>query len=199
MRCLPFLFTLVLLVSACAAPSPVIQVESTRFHRLDAIRDIDFVILPQADQDETGAVYAEYADLIAQSLQPLGWRRQRQADGNAAILRFRWGVDAPVTETTLSPSVVPPMGLWRYRRQGSRSDPFPYWQAQQAVFHPKWLMVTIGDGGDASAPPLFEGRVVSRRGGTEIGPIMPYLVRGMFDGFPGTNGATEAKALPVQP
>ncbi|MFA6022443.1 MAG: hypothetical protein WC722_19465, partial [Rhodospirillales bacterium] len=198
MRRLPLLFTL-LLVSACAAPSPVIQVESTRFHRLDVTGSLGFVIFPQADQGEGDGAYGDYADLIAHALQSLGWRRQQQADGAAAILRFRWGVDAPVTETLLSPSAVPPMGRWSPRRPGLWSDPFPYWQAQQVVSYPKWLTVTIGDGGDASAPPLFEGRVVSRRGGAEIGPIMPYLVRGMFDGFPGTNGATEAKALPVQP
>ncbi|MBR9972524.1 DUF4136 domain-containing protein [Magnetospirillum sulfuroxidans] len=197
MRRLPLLFTVLLLVSACAAPSPVIQVESLRFHRPDATSIFAFVILPQADQSDE--IYGDYAELIAHSLQSLGWRRQQQADGAAVILRFRWGVDAPVTETVLSPSVVPPMGPWSQRRPGLWNDPFPSWQAQRVVSYAKWLTVTMADASDASAPPLFEGRVVTRRGGAEIGPVMPYLVRGMFDGFPGANGATEAKALPVQP
>ena len=183
---------LLLLLSACAGQSPV---DGTRFHHLDG-SPRPFVVLPHADQ-RVDTAFATTADQIGAALAALGWQRQERADGQAAIVRFRHDVDAPVQETVLSPSALPPPGIWGYRRRWD--DPFPYWQAQRVVTSLKWLSVTIADGGDASAAPLFEGRVTSRRGGAEIGPILPYLVRGMFDGFPGPSGVTQQKALPVQP
>ncbi|AVM74895.1 DUF4136 domain-containing protein [Magnetospirillum gryphiswaldense] len=189
-----------LLVSACATQSPVIQVETSRYHRLTSpVVGRDVVILANADQSP-GDEFATYADLIGQALENLGWRVVELPDQAAAVLRFRWAVDAPVVETVLTPSAIPPMGnMWGYRRSTWGADPFPYWQAQRVTHYPKWLSVTIVEANQPSAAPLFEGRVTSRRGGTAMAPIMPYLVRGMFDGFPGPNGAVEAKALEVQP
>lgn len=189
-----------LLVSACATQSPVIQVETSRYHRLTSpVAGRDVVILANTDQANDDD-FAVYADLIGQALENLGWRVVETPDQAAAVLRFRWAVDAPVVETVLTPSAIPPMGsMWGYRRPVWGGDPFPYWQAHRVTHHPKWLSVIITEANQPSAAPLFEGRVTSRRGGTTMAPIMPYLVRGMFDGFPGTNGAVEAKALAVQP
>lgn len=189
-----------LLVSACATQSPVIQVETTRYHRLaSAAAERDVVILANADQSNDDD-FAGYADLIGQALENLGWRVVETPDQAAAVLRFRWAVDAPVVETVLTPSAMPPMAsVWGYRRPVWGGDPFPYWQAQRVIHYPKWLSVIITEANQPSAAPLFEGRVTSRRGGAAMGPIMPYLVRGMFDGFPGVSGVVEAKALAVQP
>lgn len=191
---------MLLLMSACASQSPVIQVETSRYHRLTPpVAGRDVVILANADQANDDD-FAGYADLIGQALEDLGWRVVELPDQAATVLRFRWAVDAPVVETVLTPSAIPPMAsVWGYRRSAWGADPFPYWQAQRLIHYPKWLSVTITEANQPSAAPLFEGRVTSRRGGTAMAPIMPYLVRGMFDGFPGVNGAVEAKALAVQP
>ncbi|MBI2240523.1 MAG: hypothetical protein HYU59_06925 [Magnetospirillum gryphiswaldense] len=191
----PFVLALVLLLSACAGQSPVIQVESTRFHQV-GMAPRSFVVLPPAGQ-APDALFTATADQVVTAMTALGWRQSGADDGRAAVVRLRYGTDAPVRETVLSPSAVPPVGAWGYRRRWD--DPFPYWQAERVVYVPKWLSLTIADGDDVRAPLLFEGRVTSRRGGAEIGPILPYLVRGMFDGFPGPNGGTEQKALTVQP
>lgn len=188
-------FALILLLSACAGQSPVIQVESTRFHQAGLVPR-SFVVLPPADQ-APDPLFAATADQVVSALTALGWRQSGADDRGAAVVRLRYGTDAPVQETVLSPSAVPPMGSWGYRRNWN--DPFPYWEAQRVIIVPKWLTLTIAHGDDPRAPLLFEGRVTSRRGGTAIGPILPYLVRGMFDGFPGPSGGTEQKALTVQP
>lgn len=191
----PFVLALVLLLSACAGQNPVIQVESTRFHQA-GLAPGSFVVLPPADQ-APDSLFAATSDQVVTALTALGWRQADGDDGRAAVVRLRYGADAPVQETVLSPSALPPMGAWGYRRNWN--DPFPYWEAQRVVHVPKWFSLTIADGDDVRAPLLFEGRVTSRRGGTAIGPILPYLVRGMFDGFPGPSGGTEQKALAVQP
>lgn len=186
---------LIVLLSACAGQSPVIQVESTRFHQT-GIAPRSFVVLPPAGQ-APDTLFTATADQVVTALTGLGWRQSGVDDRQAAVVRLRYGADAAVQETVLSPSAMPPMGAYGYRR--TWNDPFPYWQAHRVVYVPKWLTLTIAHGDDSRAPLLFEGRVTSRRGGSEIGPILPYLVRGMFDGFPGPNGMAEQKALTVQP
>lgn len=182
-----------LLLSACATQSPVIQVESTRFHQGD-VPPRGFLLRPYPDQ-RVDAAFTAVADRIVSALVGLGWRQVGGDDPTAAVVRFRYAQETPVVETVLSPSAVPPMGMWGYRRRWD--DPFGYWQADRVVIYPKWLSLTIVGGAAADGVPLFEGRVVSRRGGSDMAPILPYLVRGMFDGFPGPSGRAETKALNV--
>jgi hypothetical protein len=44
---------------------------------------------------------------------------------------------------------------------------------------------------------LFEGRAVAEGQRREIAPVMPYLVRALFTGFPGSSGTTVRVDVPV--
>ncbi|CAA7624369.1 DUF4136 domain-containing protein [Magnetospirillum sp. UT-4] len=200
-------FALLALLFLAACTTPIVQTDVTRFHTLEAgPGPRSFTILPENGQ--AGSLeFQRNAELVAAALQARGWRPLPASANADAVVTLGWGLGPAHTVTWQTPSSV-----WTGTGFGSRSswygggigfplgDPFPYWETRSDTRHPKWLSVAILDGPayrGGQRRVLFEGRAVTERGRQEIAPLMPYLVQGLFTGFPGGSGTTIRVDVPV--
>lgn len=191
------LLALVLILSAAGCTTPIVQTDVTRFHSLPPAAEArSFTIMPTAEQ--VGSLeFQRYAEMVAARLSARGWRPVPAGAGAQALVRVFWSVGAPTTETWQTPSSVYGGMGWgprsHYYGMGMGfplGDPFPYWETRSRTNWPKTLAVEITEAGPGDKRVLFEGRATTERGGREIAPLMPYLVEGLFTGFPGSSGDT---------
>lgn len=192
---------LILLVSACT--NPVVNADVTRFHALGggpaptSFTPASFTIVP--DQPQVGSLeFQQYASQVANALAGQGWRPVAPGSGPAdAIVKLSWGSGPSETDFYQTPSTVYGGMGWGHPGWygGGFYDPFPYWETRSVTTWPLWLSVRITAG--SNGPMLFEGRAVADRKSREIAPVMPYLVRALFTGFPGTTGKTVRVTVPI--
>lgn len=189
----------VLLLGAC---TPVVHSDVTRFHALGMNpQPGGFTIVP--DSTQVGSLeFQDYAGQVAGALEAQGWRPVPPGAGRAdALVSLHWGVGAPSTVTWQSPSAVYSGVGWGPRYSwygGGFYDPFPYWETRSETIYPRWLSVEMTAPSGGGRTVLFEGRAVSEGHNREIAPVMPYLVRALFTGFPGNNGTTVRVDIPVE-
>jgi hypothetical protein len=190
---------LALLLGACT--TPVVQADVTRFHTLGpAPVPGSFTIVPDAAQ--VGSLeFQDYAAQVADALAAKGWQPVPPGKGGAdALVGIHWGVGAPNTVTWQSPSSVYSGVGWGPRAAwygGGWYDPFPYWETRSVTTYPRWLAMEMTDAHAAGHKVLFEGRAVAEGSNREIAPVMPYLVKALFTGFPGSTGTTVRVEVPV--
>ncbi|MGE5545692.1 MAG: DUF4136 domain-containing protein [Solirubrobacterales bacterium] len=202
-----FIVLLLVLVVAACGPT-MVQTDVTRFHQLpiaDGTRS--FTILP--DDGQRGSLeFQRYAELTANQLAAYGWHPVPSSAQADAVAFLHWGIGPSRTEVWSSPSTV--YGGYGYGWHhpywyggGAMpfGDPFPYWETQSATYYPKWVSVEILDAAAWKAGQrlvLFEGRAVTESGGREITPLVPYLMRALFTGFPGASGRTVHVNVPLE-
>lgn len=201
-----FAALLLLLLAGCT--TPIVQADVTRFHALAPVGETrSFTIVP--DQGQAGSLeFQRYAELVADQLAQRGWRPVPPGGGAAdTFVHIHWGLGQPNTVTWQSPSSVyggygwgPGSHHYGIGAGFPLGDPFPYWETRSVTYHPKWLAVEIGDARARTAGErrvLFEGRAVAEGTRRELAPVMPYLVRALFTGFPGSSGQTVRVEIPV--
>lgn len=194
------ILVLVLLLGACT--TPVVQTDVTRFHVLGAAPATNsFTIVP--DSTQVGSLeFQDYATQVAAALEAKGWRPVPPGGGRAdTLVSLHWGVGPPNTVTWQSPSAVYTGVGWGHYSPwygGGFYDPFPYWETRSATYFPRWLAVEITEAAGQGRKVLFEGRAVAEGTRREIAPVMPYLVRALFTGFPGGSGTTVRVDVPVE-
>jgi hypothetical protein len=193
------ILVLILLVGGC---TPVVQADVTRFHAFGPNpAPGSFTIVP--DTTQAGSLeFQDYASQVASALEAKGWRPVPPGGGPAdAHVSLHWGVGAPEWVTWYSPSSVYSGVGWGPRTMwygsGVYYDPFPYWEARTITYYPGWVEVKMSDAHSADKHALFEGRAVTAGTSREIAPVMPYLIRALFTGFPGNNGATVRVEVPT--
>lgn len=194
------------LLALAGCTTPIVQTDVTRFHTLPAeALPRSFTILPGPDQ--VGSLeFQRYAEMVAAELAERGWRPVPAGAGADAVVRLGWGIGPANTVTWQTPSSLHGGMGWG---PGSRwygagigfplGDPFPYWETRSKTTWPKMLSVEIAEARPGDKRVLFEGRAVTERGGREIAPLMPYLVEGLFTGFPGASGQTVRVDVPQAP
>lgn len=194
------ILVLVLLLGACT--TPVVQTDVTRFHvlGLDPAPG-SFTIVP--DSTQVGSLeFQDYASQVAGALQARGWRPVAPGSGRAdALVSVHWGTGPANVVTWQSPSSVYTGMGWGSRSAwygGGFYDPFPYWETRSATYFPRWLAVEMVEAGNGGRKVLFEGRAVAEGTRREVAPVMPYLVRALFTGFPGSSGTTVRVDVPVE-
>lgn len=193
------ILALALLLGACT--NPVVQTDVTRFNAFGPNpAPGSFTIVPDAHQ--VGSLeFQDYAAQVADALAAKGWRPVPPGGGPAdANVSLHWGVGPPETVTWQSPSSVYSGVGWGPRSAwygGGIYDPFPYWETRSQTTFPRWLAVDMVDAKAPGRHVLFEGRAVAEGNRREIAPVMPYLVRALFTGFPGTSGTTVRVDVPV--
>lgn len=194
------ILVLVLLLGACT--TPIVQTDVTRFHALGMNpQPGSFTIVP--DSTQVGSLeFQDYATQVAAALQARGWRPVPPGTGRAdTLVNIHWGVGPSETVTWMSPSSVY-TGVGWGRHPGWYGsgfyDPFPYWEQRSATYFPRWLAVEMRDSGGDGRKVVFEGRAVAEGTRREIAPVMPYLVRALFTGFPGSSGTTVRVDVPVE-
>lgn len=193
------ILVLVLLLGACT--TPVVHSDVTRFHTL-AVDPPPGSFTIVADASQVGSLeFQDYATLVASALEARGWRPVPPGKGRAdTLVSLRWGVGAPSTVSWQTPSAVYSGVGWGSRATyygGGFYDPFPYWETRTETTFPRWLAVEMTDPSSQGRKVLFEGRAVSEGRSREIAPVMPYLVRALFTGFPGSSGTTVRVDIPA--
>lgn len=187
----------VLLLGACT--TPVVRTDVTRFHALGVDpAPGSFTIVPDATQ--VGSLeFQDYATQVAAALEARGWRPVPPGTGRADVaVSVHWGVGPSNTVVWQSPSAVYSGMGWGPRWYGGGiADPFPYWETRSATYYPRWLAVEMVKNDGSGRTVLFEGRAVAEGQRREIAPVMPYLVRALFTGFPGSSGTTVRVDVPV--
>ncbi len=189
-------FFLLLLLAACGPGA--VQTDVTRFTSLPPTGGArSFTILPQDGQ--VGSLeFERYADLVANQLAGLGWQPLPANRSASTVVLVHWGMGAPVTSTWSEPAWG--WGGWGPGPWGGGFySGFPYQDVYTQTEWPKWLEVTILDGpawraGTRQA--IWQGRAVAQGPAPSIAPVIPYLVRGLFSGFPGLNGETVRVEVP---
>jgi len=188
---------LLLLLSACGPA--MVQADVTRFTTLPPGGGGGVTILP--DQGQKGSLeFQQYADLVAAELAQLGWRPVPASADADAVVFLHWGVGSPTTQVWQSPSAWGGWGGGPW--YGGVYQTFPYYDTYSRTLWPKWLAVEIFDGPRWRAGERlsrFEGRAVAEGSHPAIAPAMPYLVKAMFTGFPGTSGQTVRVSVPEAP
>lgn len=187
-----------LLVVAC---EPVMTADVTRFNSLPEVSTGQtFAIQPQKDQAGSPEFQRD-ANLVAAALEVHGFR-PTPAEGASAdvVVRMRSGPAGSRIERQLAD--------WDggiYRGPGFWGTGYGWWpDYEQTVVTGKitrqMLEVELLDGRTWRAGErrvLFQGRAIGESEVSDINATMPALVRGLFSGFPGSDGQTIRLTIPV--
>lgn len=204
---MPRLVILLIAILLTACGPSMVQTDVTRFHQPAVESPKSFTILPEAQQ-RGSLEFERYAHLAATELERAGWRPVPSSQQADAVVFLNWGMGEPRTVSWQSPSsVYGGMGWGSHSRWYGGGigmplgDPFPYWETRSITYFPKWAEVTILEAGAHKAGErrvLFEGRAITDSGGREINPVMPYLLKALFTGFPGASGQSVKVTIPME-
>lgn len=203
------ILALTLLLAACGPR--LVTADVTRFHAMPPPTGRSFTILPQGGQ-RGSLEFQQYADLVAGGLASYGYR-PLAADAAPAdlIVLMRYGIGGPKTYVWSTPryNAWGSLGYGRFGHGygGGLGLGFPLggyssWDRDYHRYtsYDRWLSVDVFDGPtyrSGARHKVFEGRAVSDGTGTSMPAVMPYLVRALFDGFPGASGQTVKVQVPV--
>ena len=147
--------------------------------------------------------WAQYEDLIAQEMGPLGFSAAKPTE------KPRFNVEFHVRSSDQKYSVTdytdPNFGVGvsrgyygyggRYGYDPFFSTPIPVQRNVEYVRHE--LKVSIFDSEVKDSKAIWEGKALTDSvRGESLSEAMPYLVRSLFSGFPGENGKTKTVTLP---
>lgn len=195
-----FLYVMVMLLLA-GCTTPLVQADVTRFHGLAATQARSFTITPE--QGQGGSLeFQRYAEMVAAALAAQGWRPVAPGGQADTLVTLHWGIGQPSTTVWQSPSTFYGGYGWgatgHWYGAGTAFpfyEPYPYWETHSVTTYPKWLSVEIAEA--RTKIRLFEGRAVAEGSRRELAPVMPYLIRALFTGFPGTSGTTVRVEIPI--
>ncbi|MBY0431761.1 MAG: DUF4136 domain-containing protein [Rhodospirillales bacterium] len=198
---------LLLLLAACGPR--MVTANVTRFHSLpEAPPGQSFTILPEEAQ--RGSIeFGTYAELVANALAAQGYRPIAARPGNPAsdlVVLLRYGMEEGRTAVWSEPMYSGGLGYgWGPgRHHYGAGIGFPLGSPDIATYsvtnYPKWLEVDVLDGPDhrrGQRRKVFEGRAFNDDSSRDLPGTMPYLVKALFDGFPGESGRTVRVRMPV--
>jgi len=192
-------------LAACASPKYVVS-DVTRHHTLSATPSGQTfaVVATEDDQDESLAFKA-YADVVSDSLSHLGYRRfDGQSTTPSVVVTLKWSVEGP------SPDVKSRNSGFGYGfGYGSRYSRFGYGfdgpytgRTDTRQMYVRRVEVALYDGATYNTEDprrIFEGSAVSAGTNGQIDPVMPYIVKAIFDQYPGESGSTKTIRVEVPP
>ncbi|WP_343586572.1 DUF4136 domain-containing protein [Herbaspirillum sp.] len=197
-----------LLLSGCAS---VVESDVTAFHAWPAdANGKSYVFAPDKEQ-ENNLEYGNYARLISQQLQALGFTEAADRKSAQLAVSFRYGMNTEqvvVTRPAYDPFFYgPPPGWGRfgphpygfYGPYGPFYDPFWYGGPMQTTSYPVFLrrlQIGIANAGDGKS--LYDVVVDSEGSRGGLAAVMPYMVRAAFTGFPGPSGVTRHIKIEVE-
>jgi Domain of unknown function (DUF4136) len=161
----------------------------TRFNSLPpALGGQSFTILPQGPQ--VGSLEFQHAaELVASSLASYGFRPvapNGPATDLVAVLQY--GPAGARTEIVdYGPAWGPP---WHGMPQYDAYTVYAQFLEVDLLDGPAWRR--------GERQMVFQGRAVADTGVREFNLVLPYLVRALFDHFPGVNGQTVRVIVPVR-
>lgn len=203
----PVLALATLLLSGCAT---VIDNNVTSFHAwTPSYNDKPYAFAPTKEQ-ENNLEYQNYASLIRQELQFLGFTEAKEARQAQLQVSFSYGMNTEqvvVTRPAYDPFFYGPAPGWGrfgprpfgfYGPYGPFYDPFWYGGPMQSTSYPVFLrrlQIGITEAGEGKK--LFDVVVDSEGSRAGLAAAMPAMVRAAFDDFPGPSGVTRQVRIKV--
>ena len=205
MKYLKYLSVLPLMLALSFLAGCAAQVSSdvARFHRLPKPNGETFQIEPM-DQAKVGSLeFGQYANMVGDKLVGVGYKATPAGQKPDLIVKL----DYSISKGQVRVRSYPGTGYWGYP-YGPRwypyfYDPFyPYGYGygfgmepdiRSEVYYTRRLRMDIERPAEAgkAAERLFEGRVDSEGQDNRMTVVMPYLIKAMFDNFPGPSGVTQ--------
>jgi len=200
-----FLAPLALLaLGACATP---FNADVSRFQELPAPQGQTFAIRAANPANAGGIEFGQYAALVAQELQKVGYVPASGDTANMTV-SLDYAVDAGKERDILrrDPFYDPYWGFGSFyrpyivrTRRGARYvmgfyDPFLYsgfnrpYDVDSFTVYTANLDLKIDRNGDGKR--LFEGKAEAKSRSNKLPYLVPNLVEAMFTGFPGNGGET---------
>jgi hypothetical protein len=192
-------------LSACVTGLPT---QVSRFQAMPAPAGQSFVIRAEDGDKNGGLEFSQYAALVRQNLNAIGYREASSERDASLIVTLDYGVDQGRERVVARPD---PFGdAWGYRGFGYRPyygrfyggfgryrSPFfwgwhdPFWggyDVDSYTLYTSYLDMDIRRAGDGQS--VFEGHAQARSRSNELPRLVPNLVEAMFTGFPGNSGET---------
>jgi Domain of unknown function (DUF4136) len=197
-------------LSGCATP---FKAQVNRFQAMPAPQGQTFFVTA-GDPARSGSLeFAQYAGLVSQKLQAVGYQPAASADAANLIVRFDYGVDAGKEKLRTVPGSSfgygYPWGRWGYYGAGwspwypsygfgrrgfvyGFHDPFLFGggfdQVESYTVYTSSLTMNIERKGDGQR--VFEGSAKAMSRDDNLTQLVPNLVEAIFTGFPGNSGET---------
>ncbi len=186
------------LVGFLAGCQPTMQTEVTRFYALPPPPSgQSFAVAPESGQ-AGDLEFHHYAVQVSAALQGKGFRLATPGPDQAdLVVLLHFGTIGSHTEVYSDPSPGwGQPGWWGWRGY----PPSP--QISSNTYYSEFLDVALFEGaawrrGEQRA--LFQGRAVGDSSVRDLNAAMPYLVRALFQDFPGANGQTVRLSVPLDP
>ncbi|WP_051258869.1 DUF4136 domain-containing protein [Chitinibacter tainanensis] len=186
------------------------------FHELDSsLSGVTYTIVPSNEQKES-LEFRSYAKLIKNQLQTRGMSEVPYKEAKYAIL-MQYGIDngqevvstypifgqTGVSSTYTTGSVNVYGNTATYNESTYVTPTFGVvgtGTSSDTVFT-RYLnldIVDIANSGDGKVRKVYEGKAISKGSSSQLAPVMPYMVKSVFEDFPGTSGSTKTIELPLQ-
>lgn len=200
-----------LMVTACAggdlpaaieppakAGRPKVVTTFTPFHELpDSVAGHSFAMLPSRAQ-EASLAWATYANQIAQALEAHGLRLVQSATGADYAVSFSyamgWVEIEPATYALGGRTFNVPGRPARASRSNAASDTEPSYSRR--------LEVTILDvarsRNSGRRAVIYEAEAASSGSNSNIDTVLPYIIKGVFQSWPGESGTPETAEIPMK-
>ena len=196
----PLLAAASLLLSGCAS---VIESNVTSFHAWSPDYNQRAYAFAPAEEQENDLQYQNYAGLIRQELQFLGFTEARDLKSAQLQVSFGYGMNTEqvvVSRPAYDPFFYGPGPGWGrfgprpfgfYGPYGPFYDPFWYGGPMQTTSYPVFLRrLQIGISQASDGKKLFDVVVDSEGQRAGLTAAMPAMVRAAFEDFPGPSGVT---------
>jgi uncharacterized protein YceK len=206
---LAFLFAL---LSGCAT----VETRVTTFHELEQpLSGVTYVLIPTKEQ-EGSLEFQSYAKLIKAELGKRGMIEAPLNQAKYAIFLF-YGIDdgkqvvsshpifgqtgtssSNTTGTVTSYGNTASYSSTTYKTPtygvvGSRTKTDTIFNRHLSID-----IIDIAKSGDGKVQKVYEGKAISSGSSAELAPVMPAIVRSVFEDFPGKSGSSRTSRQPVE-
>ena len=184
------LFLMLLLLGACAT---TVTTEVTRFHN-DTTPAGETVAIVPLDNAKTGSLeFAAYAKLVAKKLSDIGYKVVDAGANPDLLAKMDYSVGPPQTKIKSWPRNFVHYHFYY-------GDPYPffygqYWDEPDYYSYTVYMRTLKVNISRANGESLFEGHVDSVGQDHNLNEVMPYLVKAMFNNFPGESGVTKVVTI----
>ena len=203
------------LISLAGCGTPPLQGSVSRFHVLSASPQT-YVVIPERDQGDS-LEFRSYANLVRQALQARGWREGTMATADVAVffqysisqgrqVAFSYPIFGQVpTGTSTTTGTVSTYGntsnIYATTTRQSTTGVVGSGVGSRTEFDRalRVLMFSLPTyRSTQKMERVYEGEIRSSGSTGDLPTVMPVLVRGLFDDFPGTSGSTRRVNVPFQ-
>ena len=209
MRILVMLVALMML-AGCATQTPFVRANVTSFSDATALgSDPKTFRFERAPEQRDSLEHGAYEALVAEQLALHGFQR---ADDARYVVSMIYQIELAEVTVRETEWIDEPRMFWygpvRWRTgrrvvYGWGYDPRMAWVSTPVSYNAtrqisrRELRVEIRD--QLGLRKVFEGNARSEGTLLDLNPVMPYLVRALFDGFPGQHAVTRVVDVPIDP